>query len=75
MRSLSTSAVTLKQVEVFLLEVDNVEGPRTGVLKEALFPAVQQKCGCAVGRPCLQGGRLESNVTARRAKCRSYVSY
>lgn len=42
MRSLSTSAVALKQVEVFLLEVDNLEDPRTGLLKAALFPAVQQ---------------------------------
>lgn len=43
MRSLSTSAVTLKQVKVFLLEVDNVKDPRTGLLKEAVFPAVQQE--------------------------------
>lgn len=55
MRSLSTSAVALKQVEVFLLEVDNVEDPRTGLLEEAVFPAVQQKGGYTIGRPCLQG--------------------
>lgn len=55
MRSLSTFAVALKQVKKFLLEVDNVEDPRTGLLEEAVFPAVQQKGGYTVGRACLRG--------------------
>lgn len=42
MRSLFTSAVTLKQVKVFLLEVDNIDH-RTGLLKEFIILALQQE--------------------------------
>lgn len=54
MRSLSTSAVTLKWVKVFLLEAGNVEDPRTGLLKEAVFPAAQKEGRYTTGRPGLR---------------------